>query len=84
VSAILEHWTEREIQLVRRRLAYHQKCSLRAVSKDAARAWLDEQQRRQNRHYGDGHRYYVGGGTWGRVDETNEKTWPLSVAAPAS
>ncbi|HKW23474.1 MAG TPA: hypothetical protein VJO13_18985 [Ktedonobacterales bacterium] len=63
--------------MTRRNLAYHQKVSVRAVSKDAARAWLDEQQRRQNRLYSDGHRYYRTG-TWGREGEANEKTWPLS------
>jgi len=77
VSTILEHWTDREILLTRRNLAYHQRVSLRAVSKDVARAWLDEQQRRRNRHYSDAPRYYRNG-TYGRPGEANKKTWPLS------
>jgi len=61
MSLILEQWTDREILLVRRNLAYHQKRSLREISKDDARAFLDEQQRRHNRIFSGGSRYYRNG-----------------------
>jgi hypothetical protein len=69
-------WTDHEILLVRRNLAYHQQRSLRTVSNDAARAFLDEQQRRQNRLFGDCRRFYLRG-TWCEAGENPWKTWPV-------
>jgi hypothetical protein len=77
--SVLEHWTDEEVRRVRRNLAYHQKCSLRAVSKDAARAFLDEQQRRRNELYSSGSRYFLNGGTLG---PDLWKTLPLADYPP--
>ena len=69
-----------DILLVRRNLAYHQKCSMRAVSEAAARAFIDEQQRRQNRLYSDSSEWHPGRGTWCEGEINPWKVWPLGAA----
>ena len=70
---------DHEILLIRRGLAYHQKCSLCAVSNEAARAFMAEQQRRQNRLYSDNSRWHPGRGTWCEGGVNPWKVWPLSA-----
>ena len=61
MSIIPEQWTDREIRNIRRNIAYHQKRSLRTISRDEALTILDEQQRRRSKLYSDDSRYYVTG-----------------------
>ena len=61
MHGVIEAWTEGEILKIRRCIAYHQKRSLRMISRDEALAILDEQQRRRDRLYGDGNRNYLNG-----------------------